>query len=46
LRGASAAKRQGKDATALLGHTSPNQTRRYLRERDEPLVDAPRFKKF
>lgn len=35
------AKRQGKNATALLGHASPQMTDRYLRDRDAPLVDGP-----
>lgn len=34
-------KKQGKDATALLGHTSPNQTETYLRDRDRPQVEGP-----
>lgn len=34
-------KRQGKDATALLGHTSPAMTERYLRDRETPQVDGP-----
>jgi integrase len=37
------ARKQGKDAQALLGHTSMQQTRRYLRGRDEPLVEGPSF---
>lgn len=37
------ARKQGLDATALLGHASPQQTARYLRERDEPLVEGPSF---
>lgn len=35
------AKRQGRDATALLGHASPQMTNRYLRGRDAPVVDGP-----
>jgi len=34
------AKKQGKDPTALLGHTSLAQTARYLRDREE-VVAAP-----
>jgi integrase len=37
------AKRQGKNATALLGHTSPNQTVRYLRDREFALAEGPSF---
>ena len=37
------AKRQGKNPTELLTHTSPSQTQRYLRGREEPLVDGPSF---
>lgn len=37
------AKRQGKDATLLLGHTTPQTTRRYLRDRDYQAADAPSF---
>lgn len=40
---ATAAEEQGKDATALLGHTSPTQTRRYLRGKSEPVVEGPSF---
>lgn len=40
---ATTAKRQGKDPTALLGHTNPEQTKRYLRDKEEPLVEAPSF---
>lgn len=38
---ATAAKRQGKDAQALLGHTSASMTARYLRDRETPEVDGP-----
>lgn len=38
---ATEAERQGKDATKLLAHTSPQQTRRYLRGKEEVLVDGP-----
>lgn len=37
------AKRQGLDATALAGHTSAQMTRRYLRNRDVPVVVGPSF---
>lgn len=37
------AKRQGKDATALLGHASQAMTDRYLRDRDVPVVHGPAF---
>jgi len=37
------AKRQGKDATALLGHASPTMTDRYLRDREVPVVQGPSF---
>lgn len=35
------ARQQGKDATALLGHTSPQMTKRYLRDRETPVVEGP-----
>lgn len=35
------AKRQGRDATALLGHASAQMTERYLRDRETPVVDGP-----
>lgn len=38
---ATEAQRQGKDATALLGHTSRAMTARYLRDRASPEVDGP-----
>lgn len=38
---ATAAKRQGKNATSLLGHTSPTMTIRYLRDKEVPVVDGP-----
>lgn len=38
-------KRQGGDAQALLGHTSPAQTERYLRDRETPEVKGPSIKK-
>lgn len=37
-------KRQGKDATALLGHTSSAMTERYLRDRETPEVDGPNLR--
>lgn len=37
------AKKQGKDATALLMHSSTAQTVRYLRDKEEPVVDGPSF---
>lgn len=42
---ATEAKRQGKNATALLGHTSEQQTRRYLRSKEEPVVEAASFRR-
>jgi hypothetical protein len=32
-----------KFATALLGHTSPAQTARYLRDRQEVVAEGPSF---
>lgn len=45
LRAAAAtwARRQGKDATALLGHKSRGQTERYLRDRDVTVAESPSF---
>jgi integrase len=40
---ATAAKRQAKDPTSLLGHTSAGMTERYLREKEVPQVDGPSF---
>ena len=37
------AKKQGKNPTALLMHTSPKQTERYLRDKEELVVDGPSF---
>lgn len=37
------ARRQGLDATALLGHTTPGQTRRYLRDREPTVAPGPAF---
>lgn len=42
---AAATKRQGKNPTALLGHSSAQQTVRYLREREETVVDGPSFRR-
>jgi integrase len=38
-----AAEAQGLDPTQLLGHTSPNQTKRYLRAKKIPQVTGPSF---
>jgi integrase len=38
-----AAKRQGMNPTALAGHASEAMTRRYLRDREVPVVDGPSF---
>lgn len=38
---ATAARRQGRDAQALLGHTNAAMTERYIRDRDTPEVDGP-----
>lgn len=43
-KAATDAKRQGKNATGLLGHTSPAMTERYLRDRETPEVDGPTFR--
>jgi integrase len=37
------AKRQGKDAQMLAGHTSEAMTDRYIRLREVPMVDGPTF---
>lgn len=42
---ATEAKKQGINPTALLGHTSETQTARYLRSREEPVVDGPSFRR-
>lgn len=42
---ATEAKKQGKNPTALLGHSSEAQTSRYLRSREEPVVDGPSFRR-
>jgi integrase len=39
-----AAKAQGWNPTALLGHTSPAMTVRYLRDKEVPVVDGPTFR--
>jgi integrase len=41
---ATTAKRQGKNAQALLGHKSPSMTDRYLRDREAAEVDGPSFR--
>lgn len=38
---ATGAERQGVDPTALLGHTSPTMTARYLRDKQVPVVTGP-----
>lgn len=38
-----AARRQGKNPTELLGHKNPAMTARYLRDREIPEVDGPSF---
>lgn len=40
---ATAADAAGINATALLGHTSPAMTRRYLRSKQTPVVQGPSF---
>lgn len=40
---ATEAKKQGVDATALLGHASPAMTKRYLRDKEIPVVSGPSF---
>lgn len=42
---ATEAKKQGMDPTALLQHSSPAQTDRYLRSKEEPVVDGPSFRR-
>lgn len=37
------ARKQGKNATALLMHASPAQTERYLRDKEERIADGPSF---
>lgn len=36
-----AARRQGRDATALAGHSTAAMTQRYLRDREVPVVEGP-----
>lgn len=43
-RAATTADNQGKDAQALLGHTSPEMTRRYLRDRATAEVRSPNIR--
>lgn len=40
---ATQAKMEGKDAQALLGHTSATQTATYLRDKSTPIVQAPEY---
>jgi integrase len=40
-KSATATRKQGGNAQALLGHKSPRMTERYLRDRDSPEVDGP-----
>lgn len=42
---ATEAEKQGKNPTELLGHTSEQQTRRYLRGREEKVVEGPSFRR-
>lgn len=42
---ATEAKKQGKNPTELLGHTSEQQTKRYLRGKEEPIVEGPSFRR-
>jgi integrase len=42
-KGATDVKRQGGDATALLGHSSAKQTEVYIRAREIPVVTGPSF---
>lgn len=37
------ARKQGLNATDLLGHSSPAQTERYLRDREEVIAEGPSF---
>lgn len=41
---ATTAKQQGLNPTELLAHTTPHQTERYLRGREEVLVEGPSFR--
>lgn len=45
-KAATDAKRQGKNPTELLGHTSEAMTERYLRDRETPEVDGPEMPAF
>ena len=40
-----ATQRQGQNATALAGHSSEAMTKRYLRDRESPVVDGPSFRR-
>lgn len=40
---ATATKKQGKNATTLLGHTSERMTDRYIRDRQRPEAEGPSF---
>lgn len=40
-----AARNQGKDATALAGHTNEAMTERYLRDKQTPIVQGPSFRR-
>lgn len=42
-KAATDARRQGKNATALLGHKNAVMTDRYLRDRQTPHVEGPAF---
>lgn len=44
-KAATDAEKQGLNATALLGHTNVQQTRRYLRGKEEPVVEGPSFRR-
>lgn len=39
------AERQGIDPTALLGHASKQMTKRYLRDKQTPIVEGPRIRR-
>lgn len=39
------ARKQGMNATKLLGHSSPQQTERYLRDREEVVAEGPSFRR-
>jgi integrase len=40
---ATAAKKQGKNPTELLGHKNEGMTDRYIRDRDSPIVQGPQY---